>query len=185
MYFERPGRDNTPAAVAAAVERARELGITRFVVASNTGYTIRQLLGQGVPGERIVGVTHHIGFREPGGDEMEKDERRKLDELGVTLLTTTHLFGNVERAVTNKFGGLYPGGLIAQALKLLGEGTKVCVECSVMAMDAGLVAPGEELVAIGGSSGGADTAVVIVPAHARDFFDTEVREIICKPRRRK
>jgi hypothetical protein len=51
-----------------------------------------------------------------------------------------------------------------------------------MALDAGLIPHGEEIIAIGGSSKGADTAVVITPAHSNHFFDTKVKEIICKPR---
>ncbi|MGC7880013.1 pyruvate kinase alpha/beta domain-containing protein, partial [Desulforudis sp. 1190] len=37
-------------------------------------------------------------------------------------------------------------------------------------------------VAVAGSGTGADTAVVLSPAHSQHFFDTKIREIICKPR---
>jgi len=36
--------------------------------------------------------------------------------------------------------------------------------------------------AIGGSGKGADTAMVIKPAHAQNYLDMKVLEIICKPR---
>ncbi|NLY83165.1 MAG: hypothetical protein GX084_00915, partial [Acholeplasmataceae bacterium] len=52
----------------------------------------------------------------------------------------------------------------------------------VMALDAGLIPYGREIIAVGGSGRGADTAVIIVPAHSNHFFDTRVKEIICKPR---
>ena len=51
-----------------------------------------------------------------------------------------------------------------------------------MALDAGLVPYGEEIIAVAGSGTGADTALVITPAHSNNFFDTKVKEIICKPR---
>jgi hypothetical protein len=70
---------------------------------------------------------------------------------------------------------------MAQTLRMLGQGFKVCVEISGMALDAGLIPYGEEIVAIGGSAKGADTAVVITPAHSNRFFDTKINEIICKP----
>jgi len=113
---------------------------------------------------------------------MPPQVRQKLAEKGVKLLTTTHLLAGVDRAVRNKFGGLYPAEIIAQSLRMLGQGVKVCVEIACMALDAGLIPYGQEVVAVAGSATGADTAVVIVPAHSNQFFDTKVKEIICKPR---
>jgi uncharacterized membrane protein YqiK len=40
----------------------------------------------------------------------------------------------------------------------------------------------EEVVAVAGTGEGADTAAVILPAHSNNFFETKVKEIICKPR---
>jgi hypothetical protein len=57
----------------------------------------------------------------------------------------------------------------------------VAVEVSVMAADAGALS-GRDVIAVGGSSKGADAALVIQPAHAASFFDLRIREIICKPR---
>ncbi len=39
-----------------------------------------------------------------------------------------------------------------------------------------------EIIAIGGTWSGADTACVIKPAHANNFFDMQVREFVCLPR---
>jgi hypothetical protein len=44
-----------------------------------------------------------------------------------------------------------------------------------------LVKVGEPCIAIAGSGRGADTAVVLVPAHAQDFFDLHVMEVLAKP----
>jgi hypothetical protein len=65
---------------------------------------------------------------------------------------------------------------------MLGQGLKVAVEVSVMATDAGLLRPGEEAVAIGGTNRGADTAIVVRPTHGQSFFDTRVVELLCMPR---
>ena len=40
----------------------------------------------------------------------------------------------------------------------------------------------EEVIAIAGTARGADTAIVVKPAHAHDAFSLRVKEIICKPR---
>jgi hypothetical protein len=58
----------------------------------------------------------------------------------------------------------------------------VAVEIALMAADAGLVIPQEEVIALGGSDRGVDTALVLKPAHTHAFFDLQVLEILCKPR---
>jgi hypothetical protein len=59
---------------------------------------------------------------------------------------------------------------------------KVVIEITVMAADAGLVRTDEDIIAIGGSGRGADTAVVLKPVNSNDFFDLKIKEILCKPR---
>jgi hypothetical protein len=68
------------------------------------------------------------------------------------------------------------------SLRILGQGFKVCVEISSMALDAGLIPYGIEVITVGGTGRGADTATVVLPAHSNQFFETKVKEIICKPR---
>lgn len=181
MYWDTKGPDNTAATIDLAVQRSRELGIKYLVVASNTGATVECLLPQ-ARDMKILCVTHQIGFKEPGDDEMGEKKRQELEEMGVQLLTTTHLMGGVGRAVRRDFGGLYPGEIMAQTLRILGHGLKVALEISVMALDAGCIPYGEEIMAIGGSSSGADTAAVISPEHSQDIFKSRIREIVCMPR---
>ncbi len=71
---------------------------------------------------------------------------------------------------------------MANTLRMLGQGMKVAIEVSLMAADAGLISPDDEVVAIGGTARGADTAIVAKAAHAHDAFSFRVKEIICKPR---
>lgn len=189
MRWDYAGKQNTGQTVRCAVERGKDLGIIDFVIASNTGDTIDFFLRTKEeiwPDAElnVVAVTHQVGFREPGGDEMGQDKRRQLRERGVCVHTATHLFGNVERAVTREWGGLHPGGLIAQTLRTFGEGMKVCFEVAIMAKDAGLIPHGQEIISLGGTSRGADTAVVMKPAHGHNFFDTELLEVVCRPRGR-
>lgn len=180
MYWEKCGQENTKETVSLAVKRAEELDIKRIVVASNTGKTA--LACSEVFDGEIICVTHHVGFSGPGADEMPAEQRALLSAKGIRILTTTHLMAGLDRAVRNKFGGLYPAELIAASLRMLGQGVKVCVEVAGMALDAGLVPYGEEIITIGGTGSGADTAIVVLPAHSNNFFETKIKEIICKPR---
>jgi hypothetical protein len=70
---------------------------------------------------------------------------------------------------------------MANVLRLMGEGTKVCVEITLMAADAGLIPADRDIVAVAGTGKGADTALRIWPANAARFFDLKIREIIAKP----
>lgn len=175
----------------AVAARAGHLGIRDIVVASNQGEAARAILAalgrdkatsDKVAEFNVVVVSHHAGFREPGGDEMGPTVRSELAAAGARVLTTTHLFAGVERGVMRKFQGLYPAGIIANTLRLFGQGTKVAVEVAVMALDAGLIPFGRDIIAVGGTGRGADTALVIRPAHSNDFFATNILEHICRPR---
>ncbi|MFZ5650513.1 MAG: pyruvate kinase alpha/beta domain-containing protein [Bacillota bacterium] len=179
MYWVKKGTDNTDATVKLALERASDLSIKHIVVASCSGFTALKFIG--CP-QQVVCVTHHVGFDGPGVDEMDQSTREKLQKAGIKVLTTTHLLAGVDRAVRNKFGGVYPAEIMAQTLRIFGQGLKVCAEIASMALDAGMIPYGSDIIAVGGTGAGADTAAIILPAHSNKFFDTKVREIICKPR---
>ena len=165
-------------------QKALELGIGHIVVASNSGKTAMEVLkalriafqGKDVP--KVVCVTHMVGFSADGVDEMEPSVRAELSKMGIAVLTTTHLFGGVERSLSGQHKGIYPLSMIANALKLFGQGAKVAVEVSVMALDSGLIPFGADVIGIGGAGRGADTALFIRPAHSTRFFDTRVKGVI-------
>lgn len=184
MFWEKAGPQNTDKVIGAVIQRAEQLKIKHMVIASWSGDTVQKILAQ-TRGLNIVCVTHHTGFSEPGINEMDPEMRRSLQDCGVQVLTATHLLAGVDRAIRNHFGGVYPAEIMAQTLRIFGQGIKVAVEISVMALDAGLIPYDEEIIAVGGSGTGADAAVVIKPAHSNHFFATEVREIICMPRVKK
>jgi hypothetical protein len=179
MYFETAGPENTAQTIKLAIQAATERKIKHIVVASNTGDTARFL--KELPGIQAVCVTHVNGMRKNGENELAEDVRTDLLNSGMRVLTTTHVLSGAERGISKKFGGVNPVELIAQTLRMLGQGTKVCVEISVMALDAGLIPFGAPIIAIGGTGRGADTAVILTPAHASSIFDTRIHEVICKP----
>lgn len=182
MLFENKGRKNTSKTLEVALAAAREQGLGHLVLASTTGETALELLGLDHAGLELVCVTHHVGFREPGLDEMGQGTRLELAQRGVELLTTTHVLAGVDRALRIGFGGIDPPEIMAGALRMFGQGVKVCVEIAIMALDAGLIPFGRDVVAVGGTSRGADTACIVRPAHSNAVLDTRVVEILCRPR---
>ncbi len=178
--FQKQGQENTSKTFELALSRAKELGIKTILVATTSGKTgleAAQCFGE----YRVVVVTHSTGFSSPGVQESDQSLLRQIMKLNASVLTTTHAFGGVGRAVRRKFKTFQVDEIIAQTLRLFGEGTKVAVEIALMAADSGLINVSEDAIAIGGTGHGADTAVVLRPAHAQDLFALKVHEIICKP----
>lgn len=180
MVFEKAGRENTEQTLKLAFERSRQLGIQEVVVASSKGDTAYKALEM-AEGRKVVVVTYHCGFKQPFENVMPPEVHEDLRAKGVPLVTASHALSGIERSVAAKHGGVYPVLVIADTLRLLGQGVKVAVEVTVMAADAGMLS-GADVVAVGGTGRGADTALVIRPAHQNNFFDLRIREVICKPR---
>ncbi len=180
MYFDRPGKVNTVATLTEVARRGRMLGLDEMVLATTSGDTAYAAL-EHCTGYNITAVTYHCGFKEPFKSVMPEDVRKDLSAKGVRVVTATHAFSGVERSVPKKLGGVSPVLLMAATLKVFGQGAKVAIEVAIMAADAGALT-GADIIAVGGSSKGADTALVIKPAHQSSFFDLRVREVICKPR---
>ena len=180
MYFDKPGKVNTDDTLSLAYERAKALDIDEVVVASTSGYTAYKALEIFKNG-RIVSITYYGGYKEPFKNVLPDETRRDLENRGVHVISATHALSGIEKSVAKKHAGVYPVLLIADTLRLLGQGTKVAVEVSVMAADAGVLT-GKDIIAIGGSSKGADTALVVKPVNQSNFFDLRIREVIYKPR---
>lgn len=186
VYFDKAGSQNTDETIRLAVARAKELGLKYAVVASSSGETglkaAKAFAGTGV---KVVVVAHHVGFSGPGQRDIEEGYLDELRKMNITVVEQSHALSGVERSITRKLGGASRVESIAEALRtLIGVGTKVSVEISIMAADGGYVpVDGKtEIVAIGGTWSGADTACIIKPAHANSFFDLQVREFVCMPR---
>jgi hypothetical protein len=180
VYFAEPGGKNTDEVLRLAKRRAEELGLKTILVASTTGDTALKAM-EVFKGTRIIVVSHFTGMRGPNIQEFTEENRQKVISAGVPLLTATHTFSGLGRAMRKKFKMYLFEEVVANTLRLFGQGMKVVCEITLMAADAGLVRTDEDIIVIGGSSQGADTAVVLRPVNSEDFFDLKVKEILCKP----
>ncbi|OPY25732.1 MAG: Pyruvate kinase, alpha/beta domain [Methanobacterium sp. PtaU1.Bin242] len=180
-YFENPGIENTDKVIDLVKTRKEELGIGHIVIASATGRSGVKL-AEKIDNAHIVNVTHHAGFR--CGDDLEvtPEYRKELEDKGVEIYAGSHALSGVGRGISNKFKGVTPVEVIAETLRLFSQGVKVCVEISIMAADGGLIPTDSEIIALGGTGTGIDTAVVLKAAHMSNFFDLRIHEIIAMPR---
>lgn len=181
VYFEKPGPKNTDRTLAVALERADQLDVETVIVASTSGKTGAKA-AESFQHYNLVVVTHSTGFREPNVQQLRPEYRAAIEATGAKILTCQHALGGVNRAVRKKMGTYLTDEIIAHTLRNFGEGMKVAIEISLMAGDAGLVKVGEPCISIGGTGQGADTALVLKPSNAQNFFDLRVMEVLAKPR---
>ena len=183
VCFENAGKQNTAETIRIALERAKALGCP-IVAASTMGVTADALLtaaeAAGFTG-KIVIVRGCSSKNRSGVNLMKPETKAALEARGATIVTAAHALSAGERALSTGFRGAYPLEIMAHTLRLFGQGTKVCVEASVMALDADAIPFGVPIVAIGGSHRGADTAAVITPSYSASVLNTVVNELLCKP----
>ena len=181
--FEAPGKENTSETLTIALEYAKAHALD-IVAATCTGQTILTLLELAKQigyDRRIIAVSHVYGMAEPGENELPEHVRKDLEAAGVTVVTAAHALSGGERGMSKRFGGVSPVEVVAHALRMFGQGMKVCVEIGLMALDCGSIPYGKPVVAIGGTAYGADTACVLTPAYTANLLDTKIHTVLCKP----
>ena len=180
VYFEKPGVENTDTVLRIVRQRAEELGIKTIVVASSRGDTAVKAM-DAFQGLRVIVVTHVTGMSQPGIQDFTNENRQIVESKGGIILTAAHAFGGLSAAMRDKYSTYVLGMIIADTLRIFGDGMKVACEIPLMAADAGLVRTDEDIISIAGTSQGSDTALVLRPINTRNFFDLKIKEILCKP----
>ncbi|MGI6664031.1 MAG: pyruvate kinase alpha/beta domain-containing protein [Christensenellaceae bacterium] len=179
ILFDTPGKGNTQTVIEIAVAEARKRNIHQIVIASSTGYVAELFLRYAQ--EFTVVVVGYCYYVKPGMPNlMNVETQEKLRQGGINLLFGTHVLSGAEHQLRTKFGGTYPVDLMAHTLTMFGAGVKVGIECTVAALDAGLIVP-EPTIGIGGSGCGSDAAVILTPDSSIRFLNTKIHDILCKP----
>lgn len=181
VYFDDPEKDYADEVFAVARQRAEELGIKTIIIASTKGKIAVKAVNA-LKGLRVIVVAHAFGFDDIGSQPFTKANRKKVENKGGIILTATHVFASIGRAMQNKFNMHGTEDVIANTLRLFGHGMKVICEIAMMAADSGLVSTDEDVIVIAGRHAGANTAVVLKPVNTPHFFDLKIKEILCIPR---
>ncbi len=182
ITFKKPGYKNTEKCLDTLDKAIEEYGIDQVVVASThgiTGLSAAKRL-KSYPDVKLIVVTHNVGFKEFCKIEMAPETKREIEELGGIVHTGTMALRNIGTAIREKHG-YSEQDIIANTLRILGQGIKVCVEIVLMASDSGLLSP-KDVLAIAGTARGADTSAILKPASSNRLFDIKIREILAKPR---
>lgn len=175
VYFEKPGKDNTEEVIQLVLERAAARDIKKIVLASTRGSTALSL-SKAVEGRGItlVVIPWQFGFKDKG-NPFPGALVDELREKGHRVHFTTMLFHTGELYGTNT------PQVMANLLRVFGQGIKVCIEILMMACDGGCVEAGEKVIVVAGTAGGSDTAVLATAAPSSRLTSLKVHEIVCKP----
>jgi len=181
-YFDKKGPVNTARTLEIALACCNDHGIDKIVVASSTGETALNLRKKAGDSVEIIAVTYSAGSRFREEVEGFIKNQQSLVDNNIKIVRGLHAFSGVERTFEGKYkSGFIPLNIVSDTLRIFSQGVKVCVEISVMAAEHGLVSPEENIVAIGGSGTGADTALLLKPAYAANIFETRIKAILCMP----
>jgi hypothetical protein len=174
VYFEAPGKENTRQVLSLVKERAAARGIKKIVLASTRGGTAKAAMEafDGTDLELVVVPWAH-GFGK--GNPFPKELIPELEAKGHRVHFGTMLFH------TDELYGSKTPTIMANLLRIFGQGIKVVVEITMMACDGGCVAGKEKIIAVAGTGTGADVAVVMTAAPSLRWPKLRIHEILCKP----
>ena len=174
VYFEEAGEENTSEVLRLVRERANARGIDKVILASTRGNTARSAMEAFANTNiKLIVIPWQFGF-----DETQQFPRELVSELeakGHKVHFGTMLFQ------TEAFYGSRTPRAMANLLRMFCQGIKVCVEILLMAADGGLAVMGEKVIAIAGTTAGADTAVLATASPSTKLAGLHISEIICKP----
>lgn len=164
-----------------AEEYADENNIETVVVASTTGETGAKAASVfETTAQDLIVVGHSTGYREPNKQEFEAQHRESIEAAGGEVFIGPMVFSNIGSAIQEQ-DGFSTHELVADLLRLFGQGTKVALEIVLMACDAGLAPAEERVLAVAGTGSGADTVLTVFSANSRDLFDARILSVLGKP----
>jgi hypothetical protein len=180
-YFEKASKEHTEKVLSLVREHLNNNPDIEHVVVATTEGATGISTAKEFSDKHVIVVSHQTGFARENENELSEENKAKIEENGATVLTATHVFAGVARSFRKELGTWMPTEIVAVALKTFGQGTKVCAEIAMMAADAGLIPVTKDVVCIGGTSRGADTAWIVKPANSHAFPKLRMRACLCKP----
>lgn len=188
-YFEEPGKQNTECVLEAVSKRVDNGGISKVIVASTSGETALKF-ARALQGKAEVFCVTEAPFRREWNEAwpcLDAENEEALRKLGATVINNVPYVFHDSVLEGARWNAAAPERLVKETLYCFGQGLKVAVEVVLIAVSCGFVPPFEDVIAVGGSSRGADTAIALRGTYPACIFDKdprkrlEIREIIAMP----
>ena len=191
VYFDKPGKRNTEKVVEAVLKRLAEGDLNTIVVASTTGYTALEFSQalQGQEGITLISVGETPLIREWGTEwpVLRPETRQELERRGVIVADRIPYLMHSSVLDYSQWKAPSAEELLRETLYAFGQGLKVAVEVVLIAVACGFLEPFQDVIAVGGTSRGADTAIVVRATYPNHVFSQDaakrlkIHEILCKP----
>jgi hypothetical protein len=188
-YFYEPGEGNTQWVIEAVSQRLEVGGIRKVIVASTSGETAVEF-ARSLKGKAELICVSEAPYRREWGEEwpcLKQKFRQELERLGVTIIDKVPYVFHSSVLEAARWPDAFPERLVKETLYSFGQGMKVAVEVALIGVSCGYVTPYEDVIGVGGSSKGADTAIILRATYPASLFDKdparrlEIREIIAMP----
>lgn len=185
-YFDEPGPQNTEDVIESVKKRVELTGIKYVIVASTSGETALKF-AKALEGKAKVVSVSGLPYRREWKLEwpcLKSGYQRELEKFGVAIIDRApYVFRN------SVLEGIQwtPESLVRETLYCFGQGLKVAVEVVLLAVACGFVPPYEDVIGVGGTRKGADTAIILRATYPATIFSKEtekrleIREIIAMP----
>ncbi len=181
VYFDKAAQNHTDIVLSLVREFLNERPHIEHIVVATTKGATGIAAAKEFPDKKVVVVSHETGFADESENELSEETRVQIEKLGAKVLTATHAFAGIARSFRKELGTWTATEIVAMALRTFGQGTKVCAEIAMMAADAGLIPVTQDVVCVGGTGRGADTAWLIKPVNSQRFLKMKMRACLCKP----
>ena len=164
-YFGAKGKENTEDLAGIVVNRIKEGGITAVAVATTSGGTALAFA------EAVNGSVPVFGVNFQNSDKLDSDIKEKAEAAGAVFMPDQPVAKYIREIP----------GHSPDSLRCFGQGMKVAVEVIMQAVEVGHIKCGDMVIGVGGTSRGADVAIVAKAAGGDNLSGLWVSEILAKP----
>jgi len=190
VYFEKPGKANTDQVIEVVAKRLEEGDLDTVIVASTTGYTALKLSDALGDEARIISVAETALLAEWGYEYpcLGSENKVELERRGVIVADKIPYLFHSSVLDYSQWKVPTPEIILRETLYAFGDGLKVAVEVVFIAVASGFIEPFGDVIAVGGTSRGADTAIVMNATYPNHAFSKDaqkrmrIKEILCKVR---
>lgn len=188
-YFDEPGEQNTELVIEAVSQWLEGGGIKKVVVASTSGETAAKFARTLKDKAELLCVSE-APYRREWGEQwpcFKREFRLELQKMGIIIIDRAPYIFHESVLEAARWPFVSPEMLVKETLYCFGQGMKVAVEVALAGVSGGYITPYEEVISVGGSGEGADTAIVLRATYPACLFDKdpakrlEIREIIAMP----
>jgi len=188
-YFDKPGKQNTELVIEAVSKRLEAGTSKKVIIASSSGETAAKF-AHALKGKVKLLCVSEPPFRREMGEQwpcLKGEFKQELEKMGVTVIDRAPYVFHESVLEAARWPFVSPEMLVKETLYCFGQGMKVTVEIALAGVSGGYITPYEEVISVGGSGEGADTAIVLRATYPACLFDKdpakrlEIREIIAMP----